>query len=599
MNVPILTASQKIDTKEFKKRSGQRLNVNEDELREFHKTGASTFEIMKKFHIVNDLMAKNLLKKLGLEPNKSNQSKISFDLFQAHRPWATPNNLHKLYVVEQKSIREISGIYKSDENTVTGLLQRFNVPLRTHQEAVKLVANTVKGRETRSRISKELWQNDDIRSQIIAKLRDSHPQMPPDHAEHVSQAMKLLYEDDEFYQRHKHRMTMLWRNPTEKMLQNLQETAEALRNDTELRQKFLTVVRTDEHRDNLSAKATQMWNDETFLKEKLPELKRKCSEAAKQAWQDPIYREAVMSKKKFTSSLELIVHDLLRDMGIKHRKICPAGCEFDIAIEPEDLKQDRGVLIEINGLYYHRDGEKDHDKFLFWKEKLSDRYRFETIWEYEFGAYSSLYNRVIEILGIGERTTHVELSDLAIEEIDSVSAEQLYNKYHYLGKIRRGYHIGAKFNGKLIAAATFSVPTRKESIIRLQRSYDEVRELARFCINRTFHNPNLASFLMPKFLTAFSKRKPNVTTIISFSDPQFGHLGTIYKATNWRQDGQTSESYHYVKDGNSYDKRKTYRYARSLNLTEREFCNQYGFEKIREIPKLRFIYDLQRSTPQQ
>lgn len=129
-------------------------------------------------------------------------------------------------------------------------------------------------------------------------------------------------------------------------------------------------------------------------------IRSKISKAAKNAWKDPEYREKVMRSKKYTSKLELIIRGILDDLGIRYKKICPKGYEFDICIEPEDISQERGLLIEVNGIYWHHNNPRDEDKFLFWKEHLADRYRFETIWEYEFAAYQSIFNRLKNLLPV-------------------------------------------------------------------------------------------------------------------------------------------------------------------------------------------------------
>ena len=295
-----------------------------------------------------------------------------------------------------------------------------------------------------------------------------------------------------------------------------------------------------------------------------------------------------MSSKTFISKLELIVRGILDDLGLKYRTICPKGVQFDICIEPEDLKREKGTLIEINGLYFHQDQEKEQDKFMFWKDNLSNRYAFDTIWEYEFGAHRSLWDRITQIIGL-QKTIEVELSKLNIKEIDSINVENFYNKYHYLARSRHGIHIGAFLDNKLIAATTFSAITRIESATRLKASSKEIRELSRFCTNPLYHNSNLASYFLSHATTLYHKNYPKIIILLTFADPYVGHLGTIYKATNWTEDGVTNESYFYTRNNYHYDKKTVYGYAISLGLTESEFISKYGFERVKTPPKHRFL----------
>lgn len=570
---------------------GPRTEIDENKFRELHSKGLSTRDLMGKFNITSDLVIKRIYKRLGLNLNSVNISDKLSEMYQITRGWDTFENLYELYVNQKKSINELSSICHADgDKTVRVALQKYGIPIRTQQEASKLSANKPEARAQRSLISKQLWQDEEFRERIISKLQGSHPQMPPEHSKHVSEAIKLLYKNNSYYEKHCEKIRKLWENPTPAMLENLYQTIEAMQNkSSEIYQKFNHEIHTKEHLDNQSQNTINQWSDLSFLKDKLPILRAKCSEAAKEAWKDPIYREKVMSSKTFISKLELIVRGILDDLNLKYRTICPKGVQFDICIEPEDLNKPKGILIEINGLYFHQDQKKEQDKFLFWKDNLADRYTYDIIWEYEFGARRSIWDRLQKILG-QLVLTEVDLPNLNIREIDSISVENFYNKYHYLARSRHGSHIGAFFGNKLIAAASFSSVTRIESAIRLKTPQKEIRELSRFCISPLYHNPNLASFFLSRAINLFHKNHPQITTLLTFADSLMGHLGTIYKATNWIPDSQTNSSYFYMRNKYHYDKRTIYGYAKSVKMTENNFISVHGFEKIDTPPKYRFIY---------
>ncbi|MGV2431812.1 UNVERIFIED_CONTAM: protein Mom, partial [Pseudomonas aeruginosa] len=50
-----------------------------------------------------------------------------------------------------------------------------------------------------------------------------------------------------------------------------------------------------------------------------------------------------------------------------------------------------------------------------------------------------------------------------------------------------------------------------------------------------------------KFL---KKQNPKLKLIVSFADPEQGHHGGVYQATNWIYSGQSGESYKYFDKNN-------------------------------------------------
>jgi hypothetical protein len=89
---------------------------------------------------------------------------------------------------------------------------------------------------------------------------------------------------------------------------------------------------------------------------------------------------------------------------------------------------------------------------------------------------------------------------------------------HYLGPIDRGAAWIDEFGCIVIAA-----PTAR----RLPTTW---LELARWCL---FGTKNGGSQQWAAFVRAFKKARPDVTTIVSYSDPNAGHTGALYRACNW------------------------------------------------------------------
>jgi hypothetical protein len=92
-------------------------------------------------------------------------------------------------------------------------------------------------------------------------------------------------------------------------------------------------------------------------------------------------------------------------------------------------------------------------------------------------------------------------------------------EHHYLGPVRRGAAWRDEFGVIVIAAPTARrIPT-------------QWLELVRWCI--ISREKNAGSRQWAAFSRALRKLRPDVTTVVSYSDPSAGHTGALYRACNW------------------------------------------------------------------
>lgn len=92
--------------------------------------------------------------------------------------------------------------------------------------------------------------------------------------------------------------------------------------------------------------------------------------------------------------------------------------------------------------------------------------------------------------------------------------------FHYLGAARRGFAI-AFADGVMV----FSNPNSR----RLPRG--TWLELTRWCI---LGGKNAGSQQWAAAVRTLRAAFPDVTTVVSYSDPAAGHTGALYRACNWR-----------------------------------------------------------------
>lgn len=204
------------------------------------------------------------------------------------------------------------------------------------------------------------------------------------------------------------------------------------------------------------------------------------------------------------------------------------------------------------------------------------------------------FKEVTNRIDISLAPLEFDLSNVELREVDSVTYDAFYGCFHYLGKGgRRGFTIGAFLAGKLIGAATISSITRAETATKQGLTQSEMRELVRFCIHPDFHKKNLASWFLSRVVRFYKNANPSVRMLVAFADSSQGHIGTVYKSSNWVDDGVTGASYHYLDQSNAIIHKKTvYDQAKRIGSTESNFVSSSGLKKVVEAPKRRFLLNL-------
>ena len=347
--------------------------------------------------------------------------------------------------------------------------------------------------------------------------------------------------------------------------------------------------------------SSELWRDDEYVARhgravQSIDSRKKCSEAAIKAWSDPGYREvhaiALARQLNNRPGTELKFDNILREMGVSFTTNYVVGpYTFDYKI---DRNNKPTLLIEINGNYWHTRPyvvRKDKAKVSY----MADIKGFElkTMWEHQLFDVGRTKKLVSMWLGFELDRKHVDLKDINYMLSDLQLMREFMSNYHYLGGMgRSGILVGGYCDDNLICGAVLAHPTRKEVYTSLGLNKKEALELTRFAISDFVCNKNMASHFLarlPKFVS------DNIKVLISFSDPASGHVGTIYKAANWRQDGETTPSYFYMnRDGWKLHKKTLYNQARAAHLNEAEFSAKFGYTKIHTPPKMKFVYEVTR-----
>jgi GNAT superfamily N-acetyltransferase len=196
----------------------------------------------------------------------------------------------------------------------------------------------------------------------------------------------------------------------------------------------------------------------------------------------------------------------------------------------------------------------------------------------------------------GERKTTIKTAQFKLDDImiNAGDVEGFLEQHHYIGFGRSSVISYAITLGqKLVAAVKFSTPVRVSVATKMGYEFKEVIELDRLCIHPDFHRKNFASWLLARIIKRIKEDLPAIRCIVSFADPSAGHIGTVYKAANWKELGKTARSYFYINQDNEILHKKTlYNRARSLSQTEREYADLHGYSRVWTPPKIKFAYEL-------
>ena len=187
-----------------------------------------------------------------------------------------------------------------------------------------------------------------------------------------------------------------------------------------------------------------------------------------------------------------------------------------------------------------------------------------------------------------------EFSDVSIEKINDHRVVEFLEQHHYIGYGRRATvsYVVLLFDN-VIAVAKFTYPIRMEVTSSMKVEHGKCLELDRLCVHPSYHKKNFVSWILARVVKIMRLDFPEITTLVSFADPEAGHDGTVYKAANWTELGKTSRSFVYVDiNGNKLHKKTVYNAAKSRKLKETGYAELMGLRRSYTVPKIKFVYDL-------
>jgi hypothetical protein len=202
---------------------------------------------------------------------------------------------------------------------------------------------------------------------------------------------------------------------------------------------------------------------------------------------------------------------------------------------------------------------------------------------------------VIQLDGGGSTPTtplQIPLKRCVLRVVEWSTIAPLLREFHYRkdsigGSIR--YCFGLYFDGWLIGGAAVGDPRHAEAY---GGTRFEITELRRLCCHQLAPK-NTESYFIGKILWWLGKYTP-YKSVLSYADTSVGHVGTIYKATNFQYLGQTDPTQFVRINGRDYHMRSLTidrPYAKEL----KEKVNSGEAEIVTGGEKNIYLYQLQES----
>lgn len=113
-------------------------------------------------------------------------------------------------------------------------------------------------------------------------------------------------------------------------------------------------------------------------------------------------------------------------------------------------------------------------------------------------------------------------------DISLAEANDLLARAHYLGPTRHA----AVVRGQLAAGELVALQTWRKPAARHLPADGSWLELSRWCLTPAA-GPNAGSRMHADTVRWLRHNRPDVTTLVSYSDPAAGHTGALYRACNW------------------------------------------------------------------
>ena len=176
--------------------------------------------------------------------------------------------------------------------------------------------------------------------------------------------------------------------------------------------------------------------------------------------------------------------------------------------------------------------------------------------------------------------------ELRIDWASHEAAKYACENWHYSECLPAGklVKVGVWENGKYIGVVLFSRGANNTLGAPYGLSQTECCELTRIALTK--HDSQVSRIMKLAFVF-LKKNSPGLKMIISFADPEQGHNGGIYQATNWIYSGMTTPADEYIVNGKRM-------HGRSMRSLYGYHIGKNFIKKIKGFSKHRYLMPLDK-----
>lgn len=175
------------------------------------------------------------------------------------------------------------------------------------------------------------------------------------------------------------------------------------------------------------------------------------------------------------------------------------------------------------------------------------------------------------------------------------AAEYAVMHWHYSKRMPKSKlaKVGVWENGTFIGAVVFGVGATRQLVARYGLKPTEGCELVRVALNKHISPVTRIVAIAIKLL---KRANPGLRLIVSFADPEQGHVGAIYQAGGWYFVGMSTASDEYIVNGKRWHGRAL-RHAKPAHLTTKQAAALFDpdYEVVKGSSKYRYLYPLDDS----
>lgn len=174
------------------------------------------------------------------------------------------------------------------------------------------------------------------------------------------------------------------------------------------------------------------------------------------------------------------------------------------------------------------------------------------------------------------------LESLSYREIPNNLMKSFVLNYHYLHKRPACTiaSIGLFYRSILVGICSFGRGAN-------QHIAKEGIELTRLALLGWLPK-NTASFFIKRAIKILKNKKPETKKIIAYCDPNVGHIGTVYKASNWKLQAVCRKDYMYLLPSGEVVHKSYFRRIKGIDKTEKQLSKEAYAERVPIYGKLKY-----------